>query len=367
MSTRLLFCTFVLSLFIKSDRINILKQSWDIFLFLTMVVAGLIYSEDFLSGLHVLETSFSLLSLPLIMFKIRELDKKKLNQVFYVFTLGLIVASLFCLINAVINYFNSRDIHVFFFENFTKILNSHPTYFACYLIAAITILLYLFYYEEMIFSKVWYIFVLLFFFVVLILTGGQTTFISMLLVLSFFIMKFLIDDKAQERRIVFTLSCLMIVGMFITYRVLTDNRDTMLTDSWERFILWESALKANPDFLLGVGTGDYKSVLNKYYTEHNLTEFAKDSYNSHNQFIHTFLSNGFIGLVALLIMLGRPLYLAFKNNHSFGILVFFPFLIYGMTEVFLGRYQGVVFFALLHQVFVSYYISSKPAFSLKEA
>ena len=51
-------------------------------------------------------------------------------------------------------------------------------------------------------------------------------------------------------------------------------------------------------------------------------------------------------------MVGRPLYLAVKNKNILAILCMFPFLIYGMTEVFLGRYQGVVFFALLHQVFI---------------
>ena len=57
--------------------------------------------------------------------------------------------------------------------------------------------------------------------------------------------------------------------------------------------------------------------------------------------------------------------LSFKNNNSFGVLVFFPFLIYGVTEVFLGRYQGVIFFALLHQVFINRLIIPKLEFDLK--
>ncbi len=153
--------------------------------------------------------------------------------------------------------------------------------------------------------------------------------------------------------------------MFFIASFDNEVRETILNDSWDRFALWKSAIIANPNIFLGVGTGDYKTVLNEYYQSHGLTQFAIDSFNSHNQFIQIFFSNGILGLIAVIILMGRPLYLAVKNNQPFGILVFFPFIIYGMTEVFLGRYQGIVFFALLHQFFVSQYLSTKPSFALK--
>jgi len=137
-------------------------------------------------------------------------------------------------------------------------------------------------------------------------------------------------------------------------------------DYWERLVLWESALKATPDMIWGVGTGDYKNVLNEYYVSHDLSKFADSSFNSHNQFIEVLFSNGLIGVVSLLLLVGRPLYLSVRNQNVLASLTFFPFIIYGMTEVFLGRYQGVVFFALLHQSFVTYYLSHKPSFSLKD-
>ena len=206
-----------------------------------------------------------------------------------------------------------------------------------------------------------------FFFLVLLLTGGQTAFVSLLLVFSFFILKFFLGDRYRGQKLTVVVVVVMMACMFFVSLTQNTERERKLNDSWDRFALWEAAIDANPNIFFGVGTGDASTVLNEYFRIHNLNEFAVDSLNSHNQFIQIYLSNGLIGLLALLLMLARPLYLSFKNNNSFGILVFFPFLIYGMTEVFLGRYQGVVFFALLHQFFVSYYGSSKPAFSLKEA
>ena len=119
--------------------------------------------------------------------------------------------------------------------------------------------------------------------------------------------------------------------------------------------------------IFGVGTGDYRSVLNEYYLTHDLSQFAKENYNAHNQFIETLFSVGIIGLLALMVMMARPLYVCVKSQNALGFLTFFPFFIYGMTEVFLGRYQGVIFFAMLHQVFLAYYHYNETSFALKDA
>jgi O-antigen ligase len=152
--------------------------------------------------------------------------------------------------------------------------------------------------------------------------------------------------------------------MFLVSSIDFGNNSSAVDDSWERFALWESAMRATPSILWGAGTGDSK-LLNEYYLTHNLTQFAEGSYNAHNQFIQIFFINGILGLLAVLILIIRPLYLSVKRQNALGILVFFPFLIYSMTEVFLGRYQGVVFFALLHQCFIAYYQSEARSLILK--
>ena len=182
---------------------------------------------------------------------------------------------------------------------------------------------------------------------------GQTVFVSILFVFSFFILKFFTEEKSLGKKIVTSLIVLMLCCMFLITVLEKGNRALILNDSWERAVLWESAVAAVSNPLLGVGTGDYKVALNDYYLVHNLTQFASESYNSHNQFIQILFSNGVLGVLAFSFMLGRPLYMAMKSRNILTILCVFPFLIYGMTEVFLGRYQGVVFFALLHQIFIA--------------
>jgi O-antigen ligase len=192
------------------------------------------------------------------------------------------------------------------------------------------------------------------------LTGGITLFMSILFIFSFFILKFFVEERNLVRRLSLALVIVMMSAMFAFSHIYKrlDSQDYRVTDYWERAVLWEAAIQANSDVIFGVGTGDYKTVMNKFYNDHQMPNYADESYNSHNQFIQMFLSNGAIGLVSVIFLIGRPLFTSVRNQNVLGALIFFPFLIYGMTEVFLGRFQGLVFFVLLHQTFMTFYSQS---------
>jgi O-antigen ligase len=361
-STRILVLLFVLSLFFGEGKFSfskLFKYSWDILLYLLVLSLGILYTSDKQTGFRTLETSFALLALPIISSRIQGINRDRLNFILIFFSLGVLTAGLICLINSVYTYLNNGQSNAFFYYDFTEVINSHPTYLAYYLILAITFGLYAMNYEK-IELPMWVILsFVLFCFPILLLTGGQSAFVSLLFVFSFFILKYLLGERGKTESISFGVVALMLIGILFINTGHHDEREQMLNDSWDRFELWRSGIFANTDFLWGVGTGDYKSVLNEYYRKTGQELFARESLNSHNQFIQIFFSNGFLGLIAFSIIIIRPLYMAFRNNDQLGILLIFPFLIYGMTEVFLGRYQGVVFFALLHQTLVSFYVNSK--------
>lgn len=358
---RLLAVTLAYSFFVTDNCSSIksfFKSAWDIFLYLSIMMIGLIYSDDLQLGLRVIETNFSFFAVPIVFNKIKGFNKVKLHQIFYVFAFGLLIATLICIVSAGLQF--KGDMHRFFFYQLVGPLDFQPTYFAYYLITALSFGLYTLYFERGFFSTTWIVAVLSFLFLVLMLTGGLTTFVSILLILSFFALKYVLDKKSIYRVTTFLLVAIMLATMFVfsfIYKIL-DSDLNKITDHWERSVLWESAIKASPNYVLGVGTGDYKKVLNQFYRDHNMLAYADLSYNAHNQFIQIFFSNGLLGLICLIILLGRPFYMSIKRQYLLGALIFFPFFIYGMTEVFLGRFQGVVFFALLHQSFIVFYEKS---------
>jgi O-antigen ligase len=361
---RLVLLAVVFSFFVKKNSLSgssLFANAWDIALYMLVLLIGLIYSEDLELGLSVMETNFSFFAVPIIISKI-DLDKKKLRQLFFAFSSGLLIASLINVGNSLIQYLNTGDVHVFFFYQFIQLLDFQPTYFGYYSIAAISFGLYLLYYDQTPFSFAWVLAAIVFLFMALMLTGGITSFMSILFVLSFFILKYLTEERSKTRSVVVSVVFLMLAGLFFfsyIYRQL-DNEFVRVTDWWERIALWQSAISANPNALLGVGTGDYKDVLNRFYIDHKMFEYASESLNAHNEFIQIFFSNGVLGLTAIILLLARPLYLSVKNQNILGALIFFPFLIYGMTEVFLGRFQGVIFFVMLHQLFISFFNSTRP-------
>jgi O-antigen ligase len=367
---RLLIALAIFSFLLNNDNriFRFFKNSWDIIIYQSVLAIGLIYSEDINTGWRVMETSFSLIALSIV-FSAINLDKKQFHGIILSFVLGLLVACFICLISASVSYLQNHQPDSFFFYQFTEVINLQPTYFAYYLCFAISFMLYSLYYDELGINIQVTASIVLFLFAILMLTAGRTAYISMLLVFSFFILKIFSDETSNpNKKLSSGLAVLLLLAMLtVNYFDLniSPGGTSSNNDYWERMTLWESAIVANPDFLLGVGTGDYKTVLNDYFNAHHLTEYATESLNSHNQFIHSFFSNGLFGLFSLILLLSRPLYLSVRSQNVLGILVFFSFLIYGVTEVFLGRYQGVVFFAFLHQLFIPYYHTLRFAPSLK--
>jgi len=368
-SVKLLLVSMLLSFFTYRAEMSFSffsKRTWDIIFYFFVIGFGIFYSENWKNGFSVLETSFSLIGVCFIFlqFEANEVDLKK---VVYAFIFGVLIACVICLGNAGLGYVNSGDIQVFSYYQLTNVIDSHPTYLAYYLIASITYGMYLIFYKIEEVSNIIMIPLIIFFFIVLMLTGGRTAYISLLLVLAFFILKFLIDDIRFRKTNAFILIVFLLVGLLgLSSLDYFNNEINVSNDYWERSQLWHSAINANPSPFFGVGTGDYKMVLNDYYLSHNLEEFAKGSYNSHNQFIQLYFTNGIVGLLILVIMIARPLYLSVKSQNALGILLMFPFIIYGVTEVFLGRYQGVVFFAILHQMVIYQHYSNTSAFALKQ-
>jgi len=355
----LIFCTAISIALMVYERhiINFAFRIWDIGLYLLVLIMGLLYSSDISAGFSILETNLSFVAVPIAFSCLSNFTEQEMRDVILSFVLGVFFSCAICLGNAFFEYYETGDADSFFFYNLTGIVNLQPTYLAYYLIFCITIGLYLLFSGETRLRSHITTAIILYFFALLLLTGGYTAFISLVLVFSFFVLKFFIEERTLPRKLTFILVLLMTITMFVVNSA-RDNK-VILDDSWERFVLWESAISANPSLLFGVGTGDYKDEMNKYYQNHAMLQFANESYNSHNQFIQLFFSNGLIGLFAIALLVIRPLYLSYKSQNILGILVLFPFLIYGVTEVFLGRYQGVVFFALLHQIFILQYKSQQ--------
>lgn len=367
LSTWFLFVALVMGLLFMRPKHPVqvwVSQGWDLLIYFLVLCMGMLYTQDLVAGWSVLEKSLSLLAVPLL---ISRSEHDSSGKWMAWFTAGVIAACMLCLA-----YAAWRSVpDGFYYYELTSVIGLQPTYLAYYISFSLIYLLDLAFYRPAARQPWWIIAAIIFLSSVLMLTAGRTTYISMLLVFAFFALKLLFEPFPMRMKLQ-GISVAVLLGVIVLFqspyarRILpqvlsgTHTLDKIKGDSWNRLVLWQSALDAQPNIMLGTGTGDDTAVMNAYFESHGHPEFAEANFNAHNQYIQSLFSNGIPGLVSLLIMLIRPLRLAVSRQHVFGILTFFPFLMYGVSEVFMGRYQGIIFFVLLHQLFLKHYLTVPP-------
>lgn len=358
-STRILLGAAVISLFtLRLVGGLSIRTFWGVLFYFNVLVIGLIYSSDLISGLRILETSFPLVVLPIAAGALSTWTPTQVRRCFESFVGGVFIACLICLGNILWRWQTDLggDIYAY---NFTSILGFQPIYFAYFLIFGITYILFVIYQGDSSIGLLAGISVCSILFISLLLTGTKTSFICLLLVFSFLILKTLLEERNRTKLLTTAFVLIMLTCMFIVTTMDIKKWDAS-TDAWERFALWESAFNAMPNILWGVGTGDTKEVLSAYYRSHELIEYAEDGLNAHNQLIQSTFSNGILGLISLVLMIAHPIYNSVRSRNTLALVSLFPFVIYGITEVYLGRYQGVVFWIWIHQTFMKMMVVEGP-------
>ena len=132
-----------------------------------------------------------------------------------------------------------------------------------------------------------------------------------------------------------------------TYRVLDENNSTSI-----RIIIYKCAVETifkHP--LFGVGIGDVQELLDQCYF-HEKSNFTKGMYNSHNQYLYTWLSAGIIGFLIFIILLGYYFKKAIQYNDSIMFSVLVLYCIIFLFENVLSRQSGVIFFSFILNYFL---------------
>ncbi|MBO0330937.1 O-antigen ligase family protein [[Muricauda] lutisoli] len=103
-------------------------------------------------------------------------------------------------------------------------------------------------------------------------------------------------------------------------------------------------------FWTGFGLAASNNNLIKRHTEFN-TYSAFHHYNYHNTYAQSFSETGIIGLLFLLIFLGRNLINGFKSKSYVFFMSSLLMIIWPLTESVLSRQRGIYFFIILICVF----------------
>jgi hypothetical protein len=113
-----------------------------------------------------------------------------------------------------------------------------------------------------------------------------------------------------------------------------------------RLILWTASAEILSQHPNGVGVGNLPSVMEAKLLEYGQINLAQKHYNSHNQFLHTAIETGWLGLVWLVFMVAGLVFWGIRNTSGILVVVTTGFAFNGLFESMLERQSGIVFWLL---------------------
>ena len=352
-------------------------------LFLLMAISTL-WSGDFNASLRAVSKGLSLLLLPISFVLMAPLSAEQRQKILRYYSYGIIIFSLYYLIRATIRFLMTQNPNVFFYhELVTEDVNAiHVSVYVA--VAAF------YFITKPSKSKGEIAAIILLAILLLLLSSKNIIVIFFILLAGYFLFCF----KSERKGILLTFGAIFTIALLIVFsgkikeRFLIEfqsntSENTVNTDigtatekvynvsaerAWtaERFRkndyfpgtafrvyqirIFTEMLNEDKVFFTGYGVNAADAKIAAKAREHNLYEdYGKK--NFHNEYIQVFAELGIFGLLILLLMVVANLQIALKTKDfvhiSFAVLMISLFL----TESFLSRQRGIVFFTIFYCLF----------------
>ncbi len=376
--------TFVLYAFItakKDDFSFNTAMLLPVLLFLLMV-ASLVWSVDFKATFKALSREISLLVIP-VAFCLGKLWQKQQNAILKYYGLGMVLYGVYYIVMASVRYAATGNTDYFFYHNLvTKDVNA--------IYASVFFSVAVFYYLSKKKKSTFDYLAFTFLFALIFLLSSKNVLIITVLMAALYLLLYSGITKKSK----WLIGTLFIAGVIfagfygkIKERIEAefnpaseqivadlDVRPVTVYEAWnnESFTpndyfngsairvyqarIFTEMLSEDNIFFSGYGlNASYKKVEEKGI-EHNVFQgnekhIGYNKLNFHNQYIEVFADLGILGLILLLAMLGINLKNGIINKDfvhiAFAILMIALFL----TESFLWRQRGVIFFTILYCLF----------------
>ncbi len=338
---------------------------------------GLFYSENEKSAWFDLQVKLPLLILPLA-FSTIEISEKLLMRLLKIFVLGCFISVLICFYFAYIEY--KENFHLLtpemlrfitwksYFTSEKLAVFIHHSYLSLYYDFAIAIL-FLLIKRETKYSFLWLILIMVLSATVILLASKSGIILLFFIVLVSMV-AFLFDKKIRFISLIllivlpatfyYSLKYFPNIQLRFEYMVdaITKKESTKSTNpegSAVRIMIWEIStqiIKENK--WMGVGTGDVKDELVKYYEKDKILSAQSHKLNAHNQYLQTGIALGGIGFFLLVAALIFPLWFIIKNRDGFFLAFMLILIINLLFESMLERQAGLIAFVFFYGVFLSF-------------
>jgi len=342
-------------------------------LYLTYVI-GTFFTDFPQLAFKLLEHKLSLIVLPLLLM-IRFKEHVSYRNIFIGLLLGCLVGMIIGLVRA----YSCYQGICWPARNISSII--HPSYFVAY-ISIVTLYLWLVYYNK---RSAYFLFFCLIFTILCSVYTLYTYSLAGLLFGLFLIAcasLYFIYVKWKWLGI-FGFSILFSVAMLVLYRTSSIFKEQIFYATYDlieylkndsdfinksypyssqdaRLILWQMSWEQLCETPLGVGTGNIDHVLQQRMESRVNPLFIEQNLNPHNQYLHTGVEIGIVGLGIFITLLTRMVIYSIRHKNWILLAVVASLAFNSLFESMLQKQSGIVFYTLM------FCLLSIPTFIIKQ-
>ena len=367
----IIFSTISLLLYIVNKNTNYKtnKKNWIQFFLFSLLfffyVVSLLWSDNLLIGLQIIEKSLSFLIIPLVIFILKPFKNRNqlvlFNRVFILSSVFLVILTTIYILNTVSNIFNgnnySKITNLRDAIELTPLIGEHPIYFA-FITAVGILLLYYNKFKTKILNHLCAV-ILIF---GLMLASSKGVIIAVVIVTIIIIFQ---EIKNKINAILALIIFAIGVSALVYFSPLKSRIEKEIIENkftYPEGIHYNSTnLRTaiyNCSFslvqksgLIGFAPADIQQELNECYKKFNTPAFKKTNYNTHNQYLDYLLSFGIIGLLLILFVFFYYLKIAIVNKDNLHLNFLILLYIVLFTENILSRNTGIVLFVTFNSLF----------------
>lgn len=339
---------------------------WSFFL---IHLIGLIRTNDFAHHWQGAEVKLSLLILPFVFSTENYLNTKRTSELFQLFLVSCFLSFLYCFVVSYTNYHALYGMSAVIDRmNLSKAI-MHPGYYSNYFALALVWCVFEFTDNKNL-SPVMKIFMLLasvFLLIILLILISRTAILFLACLAIYFMWRTTHRIRNSVMRVmvfVVSMSALILLSSqipsinFRIHRSLNESHQleksmTIGNATGSRMVAWNSEwtlIKAK--WLLGYGTGTANAELQAQLIRDGYVQLAHDQMHTHNQYFHTWLDTGVIGLLILITLLIWCGLLFYQRKQQIGFWLVCLITLNCFTDDMLEIQAGIVFFVFFLTLFL---------------
>jgi len=354
----LLFWLFSGNLFSRLKDVIRNKYFWIFTAVYFIQFFGILYSTDVHDALTKLEKKAGLVIFPLVILSMPALRGKHLLYIITSFSICCFGLFAYAIFKLWIIYGSLTQVPQLT-EAIDESIDLHHAYSGLYLVFLIISLIYLLnkYWQQLnLNARIGLCLIILVFYIFLIVLGARMALFISFAMLGLQMLIFTL--QAKSFRILIVLAFTLIIGVAGVLS-LPATRSKIKEFYFNRgvyhpftprFIQWQCSfdiLNDNSSWMQGVGTGDVKPLLQACYQDKKFWGHLYN-YNLHNEYLEEMVRHGLIGLSLLLTAFLYPLVVSIKHKHYLYTYLIIIFMLACISESFLNRQKGVIFYAFFN-------------------